>query len=72
MNLCNPYPNHIFTAVIWGSDHDKFVPKFGPPEKLQGKNVCVTGKIELYKDKRLNKETPEIIWTDPKQLEACD
>jgi hypothetical protein len=69
LNLCKPYPNHVFTAVIWGEDREKFVDKFGAPEKLQGRNVCVTGKIELYKDKRLNKDTPEIIPTDPKQLE---
>jgi hypothetical protein len=69
LNLCKSYPNHVFTAVIWGEDREKFVDKFGAPEKLQGRNVCVTGKIELYKDKRLNKDTPEIIPTDPKQLE---
>jgi hypothetical protein len=63
LNLCKPYPNQVFTALIWGSDRDKFVPKFGPPEKLQGRNVCVTGKIQDYRG------TPEIILTDPKQLE---
>jgi hypothetical protein len=69
LNLCKPYPNHVFTALIWGEDRDKFIPIFGSPEKLQGSNVCVTGKIELYKDKRLDKDTPEIILNDPKQLE---
>jgi hypothetical protein len=54
-----PYPNSIFTALILGSDRAKF----GTPEKdLQGKQVCVTGKIRLYEGK------PEIILTDPKQL----
>jgi len=69
LNLCKPYPNHVFTALIWGRDRDKFVEKFGPPEKLQG-CVCVTGEIRLYRDNRLNRETPEIILTDPKQLET--
>ena len=70
LNLCKPYPNHVFTALIWGTDRDKFLGKCGQPqpEKLVGKNVCVTGKIELYHDSRLNRETPEIILRDPKQL----
>jgi hypothetical protein len=24
LNLGKPYPNHVFTAVIWGSDRPKF------------------------------------------------
>jgi len=59
LNLDQPYPNHIFTVVVWGSDR----PKFGAPEvALKGKRVCVTGPIQLYKAK------PEIIATDPRQL----
>jgi nuclease S1 len=54
-----PYPDAIFTALILGTDRAKF----GTPEKdIQGKQVCVTGKIRLYQGK------PEIILTDPKQL----
>jgi DNA/RNA endonuclease YhcR with UshA esterase domain len=51
LNLDQPYPNQIFTAVIFGRDR----PKFGEPEAMQGKSICVTGKIELYRGK------PEII-----------
>jgi hypothetical protein len=59
LDFGKPYPNSIFVALILGSDRAKF----GTPEKeLQGKQVCVSGKIRLYDGK------PEIILTDPKQL----
>ncbi len=59
LNLDKPYPNQIFTAVIWGGDRSKF----GEPERaFEGKRVCVTGAIELYREK------PEIILHDPAQL----
>jgi hypothetical protein len=54
-----PYPNSSFTAVIFAADRAKF----GTPEKgLAGKQVCVTGRIEMFSSK------PEIVLTDPKQL----
>jgi hypothetical protein len=59
LNLAKPYPNQVFTAVIWGSDRSKF----GTPEtSLNGKQVCVTGRIELYRGK------PEIVVHDTNQL----
>jgi hypothetical protein len=46
LNLCKTFPNQIITGFIRDSDR----PKFGTPEKdLLGKEVCITGKIELYK-----------------------
>jgi hypothetical protein len=64
LNCDKPYPNHDFFAVIFKSDREKFVEKFGPPEiTLLKKNVCVTGKIQEYQRKW------EIILNDPKQLE---
>jgi DNA/RNA endonuclease YhcR with UshA esterase domain len=49
----------VFVALILGSDRAKF----GTPEKtLQGKQICVSGKIRLYDGK------PEIMLTEPKQL----
>src|SRR5262245_23745825 len=60
LNLDRPYPNQVFTAVIWGSDRAKFKE---PPELIfQGKHICVTGLIQLYKDK------PEIVVSDPSQI----
>jgi hypothetical protein len=54
-----PYPNEVFTAVIFGSDRAKF----GTPETtFQGKRVCVTGQVRNYRGK------PEIIVSDPSQL----
>jgi len=46
INLDEPYPKQIFTAVIWGSDRSKF----GQPEtELKDKRICVTGLIEQYR-----------------------
>ncbi len=59
LNIDKPYPNQIFTVLIWGSDR----PKFGAPEqKYRDKNICVTGKITSYRD------VPEIIAYDPEQI----
>lgn len=59
INLDKPYPNQIFTVLIWGSDR----PKFGTPEQIyDGKHVCVTGKISVYRG------VPEIITNDPSQI----
>ena len=59
LNLDRPYPQHIFTIVIWGSDR----PKFGTPEvALAGKSICVNGTIKAYRG------SPEIVATDPKQI----
>ena len=59
LNIGKPYPDQIFTAVIWGEDRVKF----GSPESaLRGKKVCITGEIRLYRGK------PEIIVHDSKQL----
>jgi hypothetical protein len=59
LDFGKPYPNQIFTAIIFGSDRTKF----GAPEiSLREKQVCVTGELFLYQGK------PEIILRDPKQL----
>jgi micrococcal nuclease len=59
LNLDKPYPNQIFTVVIFGSDR----PKFGAPElKYRDKRVCATGLIKLYRG------LPEIVATEPSQI----
>ena len=59
LELDKPYPNQVFTAVIFGKDR----PKFGTPETtLLGKHVCVTGNIRIYRGK------PRVILDDPRQL----
>jgi len=59
LNLDKPYPQQIFTIVIWGSNRAKF----GTPEtEFKGKRVCVTGRISEYRG------APEIVADDPKQI----
>lgn len=42
LNFDKPYPNQIFTVLIWGNNRSKF----GTPEAdYKGKEICVTGKI---------------------------
>ena len=61
INLDKPYPNQIFTIVIWGSDR----PKFGNPEAAyNGKHICVTGRITLYRG------APETVVSDPSQIKT--
>ena len=60
LNLDRPYPQQIFTVVIWASDRSKF--KEPPERAFSGKRVCVTGSIREYRG------TPEIIVTSPDQL----
>jgi len=59
LNLDKPYPNQIFTVVIWGSNRSKFKT---PEEDYKDKKICVTGKITAYDG------LPEIIADDPKQI----
>jgi hypothetical protein len=59
LDLGKPFPNQIFSAIIFGSDRSKF----GALEtSMRDKTVCVTGEIFLYEGK------PKIIVHDPKQL----
>jgi hypothetical protein len=59
LDFDKPYPNATFTALIFAGDRAKF----GAPEKTAtGKDLCVTGKIEMYQGK------PQIILRDPNQL----
>src|SRR5262252_3493302 len=38
LNLDQPYPKQIFTAVIWGADRPKF--NRAPEAAFQGKQIC--------------------------------
>jgi len=46
LNLGEAYPNHVFTAVIWGDNREQFDE---PEMKYRGKTICVTGKIKSYR-----------------------
>ena len=59
LDLGKPYPQAVFTAVIYGDNRQKF----GTPEtSLRSKRICVTGQISDYQGK------PEIVLTEPSQL----
>ncbi len=60
INLDKPYPNQVFTVLIWGSDRGKFEKQ---PETLySGKDICVTGMIQSYQGK------PEIVVKEPGRI----
>jgi len=59
LNIDKPYPNQIFTVLIWGTDR----PKFGAPEQAySGKRICVTGNITVYRG------VPEVVAYEPSQI----
>jgi len=59
LNLDKPYPNQVFTVVIWGNNRSKF----GRPEvDYKEKRVCVTGRIAEYRG------VPEIAADEPRQI----
>jgi DNA/RNA endonuclease YhcR with UshA esterase domain len=59
LNFDKAYPDHTFTAVIFGDSRAKFGK---PEEQYLQKDVCVTGEIKNYNGK------PQIELTDPKQV----
>jgi DNA/RNA endonuclease YhcR with UshA esterase domain len=57
--LDKAYPNQVFTILIWGNDLGKFSPA---PASWQGKQVCATGVITLYRG------SPEIAAHDAGEI----
>ena len=60
INFGNPYPNTTFTVVIFEGDLPNF--KNTPSVYLKDKNVCITGKVKIYKGK------PEMIVNKEEQI----
>lgn len=59
LNLDKPYPDQVFTILIWGENRAKF----GAPEnRYLHKRICASGLIKEYRG------TPEIIASDPSQI----
>jgi len=59
LNLDEPFPDEIFTILIWGEDRAKF----GAPEtQYRDSDICVTGEIASYRG------TPEIVAKEPSQI----
>lgn len=64
LNIGAPYPNQLFTVVIRGTVRKEFG---GAPEKdLLDKNVRVSGRVELYREK------PQIIVSSASQLSVAE
>jgi hypothetical protein len=47
LNFGGAYPKNTFTAVVFADD----VPKFKIAEEYEGKVLCVTGRIKIYRGK---------------------
>ena len=60
LNAGGYYPNAPLAIVIWADARKEF--NNAPEEFYKGKEVCITGKIELYKDK------PQIVVTSKSQI----
>jgi hypothetical protein len=54
------YPNQLLTIVIWGKYRQNF--EYRPEMVYAFRNACITGKLELNKDK------PQIIVSKPSQV----
>jgi DNA/RNA endonuclease YhcR with UshA esterase domain len=49
INIGGKYPDQLLTVVIWRPYRAQFVGK--PEIDWIGKQVCVTGKVEMYREK---------------------
>ena len=59
LNMGADFPNQQVTVVIWGDVRKQFA---GDLDDLKGKQICITGRITLYKDR------PQILIHDPGQV----
>jgi DNA/RNA endonuclease YhcR with UshA esterase domain len=59
LNIGAKHPDAPLTVVIWENARVLFTEKV---EDLRNKNICITGRIILYKEK------PEIIIDKPEQI----
>ncbi len=57
LNLEQPYPNQLFTVVIWGSARGAF--PTAPEVAYHAKRICVTGLIDTYRG------SPQIVVHGP-------
>ncbi|MEO7306941.1 MAG: hypothetical protein ABIR78_10135 [Ferruginibacter sp.] len=59
LNMGARYPNQQLTVVIWENIRTQFS---GKVDDLKDKEICITGRIILYKEK------PEIVIERPGQI----
>jgi hypothetical protein len=62
LNAGGSYPNNPLTVLLWADARAQF--KEAPEVFFKDKDVCITGKVILYKDK------PEIIVYSTEQLKV--
>ena len=60
INMGAGYPNQLLTVVIWDDVRKQF--EKAPEDLFQNKMVCVTGKIELFREK------PQIVVRKTEQV----
>lgn len=61
LNFGRPYPDPVFTALIWGDDRQRFS---SPPERaFRNRRICVRGRIQRHEGR------PEIVVRRPDQIE---
>lgn len=59
LNIGAKHPDQLLTVVIWENVRAMFTTK---PEDLQDKEICITGRISLYKEKA------QIVIDRPEQI----
>jgi hypothetical protein len=59
LNIGAKHPDQLLTVVIWENVRALFITK---PEELQDKEICITGRISLYKEKA------QIVIDRPEQI----
>jgi hypothetical protein len=62
LSFGKPYPNATFTVIIFEGDLTNF--KYKPADFLKDKEICVSGKVEFYKDK------PQIVVKKEEQIKV--
>jgi hypothetical protein len=60
MNMGAAYPNQLLTVVISSEVRKQY--EIAPEELFKDKDICITGKIEIYRDK------PQIVVSRKEQI----
>lgn len=60
LNIGAAFPNQLFTVVIWSEVRKQF--ETAPEVFFLNQHICVTGKVELFKDK------PQIVLQGKEQI----
>jgi micrococcal nuclease len=60
LNIGGMYPKQLLTVVIWADAREQIKGK--PELDFKNKNICITGKIELYKG------NPQIVIKKAEQI----